>query len=413
MRLEDVKILCVDDSSMVHKFLQTKLQKSYPNLYFASNGVEGVEKYKAHQPDIVISDINMPRMNGLEMLKKIKSINPQAVVVMMTTESSNSFVIQAAEDGASGYVNKNSARNDIKPTVDKLAKIIVEQANKPQEKKDPYEYLQPFLELSDEMTLLSDGVNILSCNRLFLDFLEVDSVYDFVANYASIEYLVESVEGIDDKILSSNHWIDFLLDVPEGREVVILNYQSSKREKLIAKVVKLPNEESLYAIVFLEKKEAIEPLTKSKEATHVALYNPHMQTLSEELFSAQLPLYLENCLYHDVAITIISLRVGDIEAAQKSSEDVAKITQILHQNSEAKDLLFSFAKGFLLVCIDSDIAQTKLKAKKIADTIKSFYAPQRLVAKLGFIALNNVKEIESETTKVMEYLKKFHAVKLV
>jgi len=406
MKTSDVTILCVDDSKMVHKFVHSVLKESFKKLYFANDGLEGIEKYKKLKPNIVLADINMPRMDGIEMLKKIKAINPKAIVVMMTTESANSLVTKAAENGISGYINKSNAKNELKPTIEKLAKLIIKTRNRPKEKQESYEYLQPFLELSNEMSILTDGVNIFSCNKLFLDFVEVASIHDFIANYASIEYLVESIEDIDDERLNSNNWIKLLYEIPEGRKVTILNYQSSTRVTLLAKVAKIPSEKDLYAVI-LFKENKCEDRRKD-----LSIFNFFTQTLSQQFFSAQLPLLLENSKNHNITITIISLRIASIEKESAQREEIIKIVELLNKETLAKDMLFSYKQGFLVVCLDSEITETKLKAKLFAQKIKAFYAPNPVRAKLGFIGLNTTEALDKEVKKIESYLQKFHNEKI-
>lgn len=407
MELKDVSILCVDDSTMVHKFLKSKLHSTYSALHFAHDGLEGVEAYKEFKPDIVISDINMPNMNGIEMVQRIKRINPKAIIVMLTTEGDKSFIVKAAEIGISGYINKNKARVELVPTVDKIAKLIVKQSQKKQEEKNPYEHLQTFLELSSEMCLLSDGVKIFSCNKLFLDFLELDSVHDFIANYASIEYLVESIEGVDAERLHSNHWIELLLGGKESKKVTILNYQSSERSTLVAKAAKIPDEKELYAIIF----SGVE-IDESSHSSGVVV-NFFTQTLSQQLFTSQLPLFLQNAQSFDVPITLISFRVANIESDDVAHELILSVVNTLHTNLSAQDLIYSYEKGFVIVCLASDLAKTKLKAKAIADNIKTLFTPRRVHAKIGFMVLNNVEEKATSEEKIIEYLTKFYYAKLL
>lgn len=76
-------ILVVDDDEVIREALQKTL-KDYPVLT-ASNGKEAVELYKIHKPAIVLMDINMPEMNGVEATREIKKIDPNASIVVVTS----------------------------------------------------------------------------------------------------------------------------------------------------------------------------------------------------------------------------------------------------------------------------------------------------------------------------------------
>jgi len=72
----------------------------------AENGIEAVEQYEFHKPDLVTMDIMMPEMNGIKALRVIKEISPGATVVMLTSVSQKEKMRKAARHGADGYVTK-------------------------------------------------------------------------------------------------------------------------------------------------------------------------------------------------------------------------------------------------------------------------------------------------------------------
>ena len=112
-------ILIVDDSAAIRKILQRVLRQSeipLGNLYEASDGVEALEALKVNSVDLVLSDINMPNMDGLQLLAQIKS-NPhwqEVRVVMITTEGNQTRVMEAVGLGAAGYVRKPFTPDQIK-----------------------------------------------------------------------------------------------------------------------------------------------------------------------------------------------------------------------------------------------------------------------------------------------------------
>jgi len=119
-------VLIVDDSAAIRKILHRVLLQTNLTLgkvHEASDGEEALDRMRSESVDLVLSDINMPRMDGLEFLKAVKA-NPawQGIPVMMvTTEGSQDKVLQALKLGACGYVKKPFTPDQIK---DKLAGLI-------------------------------------------------------------------------------------------------------------------------------------------------------------------------------------------------------------------------------------------------------------------------------------------------
>lgn len=104
--LKNFTVLCVEDELDVREELAQFLKRRVKTLYLASNGNEGLTLYQEHMPDIVITDILMPIMNGLDMTKAIKRINPDVPVIVTTAFNDPDFFLRAIEMGVSKYVLK-------------------------------------------------------------------------------------------------------------------------------------------------------------------------------------------------------------------------------------------------------------------------------------------------------------------
>ena len=94
------KILIVDDEALLSEMLFEALQtQGYINLEKASNGLEGLEKYKEFSPDLVLMDIEMPVMDGYESSSKIKSFDPDARILVLTGNPADSKARKTLEEG--------------------------------------------------------------------------------------------------------------------------------------------------------------------------------------------------------------------------------------------------------------------------------------------------------------------------
>jgi len=112
------KILCVDDAAFMRKVIKDTLSKNgYTDLYEAVDGADAVEKYSEIQPDLVIMDITMPNMDGLEALKAIRAKNGNANVVMCSAMGQEAMVIDAIQSGAKDFIVKPFKPDRIMKTV--------------------------------------------------------------------------------------------------------------------------------------------------------------------------------------------------------------------------------------------------------------------------------------------------------
>lgn len=100
-------ILIVDDASFMRMMIRDILTKNgYEVVGEAENGVVAVEKYKELSPELVIMDITMPEMDGIQAVKKIRSINPNAKIIMCSAMGQQAMVIEAIQAGARDFVVK-------------------------------------------------------------------------------------------------------------------------------------------------------------------------------------------------------------------------------------------------------------------------------------------------------------------
>ena len=115
------KILIVDDAAFMRMMVKDTLTKGgYEDLYEAVDGADAVEKFKEIQPDLVIMDITMPNMDGLEALKAIKGIDGGANVVMCSAMGQESMVIDAIKSGAKDFIVKPFKPDRIIKTVSSI-----------------------------------------------------------------------------------------------------------------------------------------------------------------------------------------------------------------------------------------------------------------------------------------------------
>lgn len=112
------KILIVDDAAFMRMMVKDTLAKGgYTDVVEAVDGADAVEKFNEIKPDLVLMDITMPNMDGLEALKAIKASNPDSAVVMCSAMGQESMVIEAIKSGAKDFIVKPFKPDRILKTV--------------------------------------------------------------------------------------------------------------------------------------------------------------------------------------------------------------------------------------------------------------------------------------------------------
>jgi len=109
--MNSIRVLIVDDSSVMRKILERSLRQAgveLSSVHQAGNGAEALSVLAENPVDLILCDINMPVMDGLEFVEKLPGVDNAkgAPVIMITTEGSESHVVQALSAGAKGYIRK-------------------------------------------------------------------------------------------------------------------------------------------------------------------------------------------------------------------------------------------------------------------------------------------------------------------
>ncbi len=108
--MERIRVMLAEDHSMVRQGLKQliELESDIKVVAEAANGEEAVSYFFIEQPDIVLMDINMPKLNGLQALEAIKQKNPDAKIIMLTIHQDREYLFKALQLGANGYVLKDA-----------------------------------------------------------------------------------------------------------------------------------------------------------------------------------------------------------------------------------------------------------------------------------------------------------------
>ena len=115
-------ILVVDDSVSIRQSIRYTLEKSGYNVVEAEDGIVGLQKLREFTVHLVITDVNMPNMDGLTMIKKVRAESPHKFVpiLVLTTESQGSMVKEGKKAGATGWIVKPFNNTKLIETIKKV-----------------------------------------------------------------------------------------------------------------------------------------------------------------------------------------------------------------------------------------------------------------------------------------------------
>ncbi|MCF6200591.1 MAG: response regulator [Hydrogenimonas sp.] len=128
--LKELKVLYVEDEETIREAMARMLNRVVGKLYVAKNGKEGLELYMDAGPDMVVSDIRMPVMDGIEMAKHIKEINFETPIIFTTAFGDSDYLKEVIDMGAQGYLIKPIEKKKLMQKLSFIADAVVNSRRK-------------------------------------------------------------------------------------------------------------------------------------------------------------------------------------------------------------------------------------------------------------------------------------------
>ena len=121
------KILIVDDSALDRRLVGGLLEK-HPgvDVSFAVDGIEALALAQQDSPDLVLTDLDMPKLDGLELVRRLKDLQPLIPVILMTAAGSEEIAVKALQAGAASYVSKRTMPTQLWETVSNVLRVSLE-----------------------------------------------------------------------------------------------------------------------------------------------------------------------------------------------------------------------------------------------------------------------------------------------
>jgi len=231
--LKGLTVLCCEDEPEAREHLNLIFIQRVGRLYIAEDGEKGLALYRKYKPDLVISDIKMPKMTGLEMSREIRELNPKAQIILLTAFDYKNFFLDAIDIGVSQYVQKPIGERKLFNAINRCIDMVLA------EKKLDYQmrYIQNLLDAQSNLLFVTDGQRVLMANKRMLDF----------AGFASVEELVRRSDELNERIyyeeyaLNKESWIKTLYENrTQRRRRITLASPGGKSKHYAVNITMLP-----------------------------------------------------------------------------------------------------------------------------------------------------------------------------
>ncbi len=197
---QDIKLLCIEDEPEVSEWLRGHFSKIVPTVFIAKNGKEGLEIFKEHSPDIVMTDIMMPVMSGLEMAKEIRKLSLKTKIIIVTAHGDGDSLMEAIDIGVDRFLTKPVSLEKLDRSFLSCAKVIAVEKELAKKKQELC-----MVETIDSLTALPNRKKLLeiieNSNSPALAILNIDSfkeINDFYGHTVGDMILCELAKRLSD-----------------------------------------------------------------------------------------------------------------------------------------------------------------------------------------------------------------------
>ncbi len=368
-----IKILYVEDEPKIRKNTEKPLSYLCSELIVAGDGQEGLELYKQHCPDIVVSDIKMPNMNGLDMVRAIKSIDKNQHIIFTTAHSESSFFMEAIELQVDGYILKPI---DYELLENKIENII-EQIDVKEKLKEQEILTNEITKLQDNILIvLDDNYNIIFSNEKFLQFFDVVNIDEFTKKYDDLY----SVFLQNDNFTIPNGqdkkgWIKEIQKLPETKRVIsILDIKLFEPKSFLISVKYIDNT-SRTIITFTE----ITSITiEKKEFEHKAFTDELTNIYNRAYFNEELKKEIAKSKRYKTPLSFIILDIdffkkfNDTYGHQLGDDILVSLAKLIDTNTRATDTFARWGgEEFVKILPDASIEDAKKVAEILRQKIES------------------------------------------
>ena len=383
--LKTISVLYVEDEKDVREFTSKLLGSLLREVYVAQDGLEGLKIFEEHKDDIdlIVSDINMPKMDGLSMCEAIKKINSEIPLVITSAHNDTNFLKRSIEIGVTTYAMKpidlyqliESIIKAMEPII--LKRKLIE-LNLSLESKIEKEIskIKSILDAQDNIIIVTNKEEITNVNKKFLDFFGIKDFDEFIATKKNIFDFFQEEFGFitKEQISKQDSWIKYIKDLHEIDRIVKIKGLNQEDKIFAINVDYYENKDDFYVF-------SLTDITKLKEKSNLLEYQASHDKLTglfnrnrfDELYVKEIK--RARRYNNDLSMILFDIDdfkiVNDTYGHQAGDEVLKEIAKIILNNVREQDINVRWGgEEFLILLPQTNLLGATTVANKIRTSIK-------------------------------------------
>ncbi len=417
--LKNINVLYVEDEKDVREFTSKTLGSIVNTIIVAQDGEEGLIKFKENSDiNIILADINMPKMDGIKMCSEIRKINNKIPIIITSAHSDPHFLNCAINVKVSSFALKpinlyNLIENMIKSIEPIFLKLELENINNKLDKEESTKKIQQVLDSQYNIVLITSILNITNVNNKFLEFFGVNSIEEFLNKNTSLLSIFKEEKGFFSlkSLNNKDNWLNELLELKDLNRIIKIKNNLGKEKVFIINIDKYDQQNSNYILSFTD-------ITEREDKLNILRYQNNYDQLTglfnKEKFNKILIKEIKRNNRYKSPLSIIIFNIDDFNSFNKNfghslGDQVLKlISEIVINSVREHDSIVRWeSKDFLVLLPQTNLDGARIVAEKIRNSIKNLQIDQvskKITASFGVTKLKEIDNEESIISRAREAL---------
>jgi diguanylate cyclase (GGDEF)-like protein len=374
---KDLNVLYVEDNQEVRESTADILESYFSTLDVAIDGLDGLEKYKAyhannaHYYDLVISDIQMPNLNGIELSKSILEINDDQMIIIFSAYSEPMYLFELINLGISSFLNKPIEINHLNKTLYRISRNILNkkaEIERYQHEKEEKAFLQSVMDLQDNLIVITDGKDIKSVNQTMLNFFNSESLDIFKNTHNCICYAFLPIDGYFHQgvLTSDTLWVEHILNYNDQNFMVMMQNEKTLERESFKVSINYFRSKKQYIVTFSNiTKIALKNKRDQHKASYdnlTGIYNRHkLNDLLQEYFSPEIKINTDHLTF--ILFDIDNFKeINDTYGHLVGDKVLKQLIAIIKENTRRSDIFARWGGDEFILVIDNITLEKAIKA---------------------------------------------------
>ena len=409
--LKNISILYVEDENDVRDFTSKLLASLLKNVFAAENGLAGLELYKENinTIDLIVTDINMPKMNGITMCEKIRELNKEIPIVVTSAHNDTSFLKKAIDVGVSTYAMKPI---DLYQLIESITKAIepiflkkeLVNLNLSLESKIEMEMekIKSILDAQENIVIVTNKEEITNINKKFLEFFGIESFDKFKESKKDIFDLFQEEFGFitRNQMKKQECWLKYIKDLPEVDRIVKIKNHMHEEKLFTINIDYYENKEHYYIF-------SLTDITMIKEKANLLEYQSSHDKVTglfnKNKFDEFYEKEVKRSKRYKNDLSIILFDINDyreiLEIHESSIGDIIlkEISQIMSHCIREQDISARWGgEEFLVLLPQTNLEGAQIVANKINTTVFEHLFTEKQLKLTASFGVTELKEDDDE-----------------